>query len=945
MNIRNEITAQNNTFSATAMLCIAFFAFGCTSSEDGWIATAPAGSAYTVIVRDSITILPNGRKLTPRGKSIRVAPHPYGLAVSADGNTIVTANSGVGPFSLSIIENALSTDHRVRQIPEGAETDEGILAAVFMGIAISPSGEILFVGGGQEGTIPVFDLASGKRQGEIDANGFSDGRLYEDSYIGDLVLSSDGRLLYAVDQTNFRVIIADTKSLEILRSVSVGRYPFGITLTPDGNRLYVANVGMYEYSILDGVDRDADPPRPGLAFPAAAQGSPEARDGVEKDGYYAHGLGDPNAPESFSVWGIDVADPITASVFSKTKTGILVGEQIEDFPTVGGSSPNSLVSTNDLVFVSNGNNDSISIIDIRADSVVSDIELQLDQRLGNLRGNIPFGLALSPDARRLYVAEAGINAVAVIDVASKKVLGHIPTGWFPSKLAVSSDGEKLIVANAKGWGSGPNGGPAFQLGAEGSYIGNLMFGFVSIFDIPADNELETETAQVVSNNFEFHPIAGKFTEARIDNPIPAFAGQKESPIKHVVFITKENRTYDEVFGGLAKGRGEPLLARYGGNASFSNRDGTLSVEHVSVMPNHLSLAVQFGIGDNFYSDSDVSADGHRWLVGVYPNEWVETTVAASYGGGRTMKLSSTAPGMLAFVGSSGAIYPEDYNEAGSIWDHLHRNGIEFFNFGLGFEFAPGIEEQEFKYTGIRIPINYPMPGPLFERTSRKFATYNTSIPDQFRVDMFIEEFEERWAGDVMPLPPVITIMLPNDHGAAERPLDGYPFVESYMSDNDLALGRIVEFLSNTRYWQDMVIIVTEDDPQGGVDHLDAHRSILMVISPYAKKNYVSRVHFSFGSIWKTVWHIHALPYLNQYDAGATDLADFFMAEPDFTPYKAILPDPRVFDPEMVLDPFDADFNWKALSRSPVMDDVETMQRWAREADSVAQDSRRQGIFY
>jgi YVTN family beta-propeller protein len=588
------------------------------------------------------------------------------------------------------------------------------------------------------------------------------------------------------------------------------------------------------------------------------------------------------------------------------------------------------------VFASNGNNDSVSAIDIEQDSVVVEIWLQLDQRLGGLRGHIPFGLALSPDFSRLYVAEAGINAVAVVDVETFKVLGHIPVGWFPSKLAVTPDGEKLVVANAKGWGSGPNGGPDFKPDDRGSYVGNLMNGFVSVLDIPADDELPELTARVVENNFRFRRNNDPVFASRSDNPIPLFPGHSESPIRHLVFITKENRTYDEVFGQLESGRGEPSLARFGREVTFSNRSGSVTVEKADVMPNHLALAARFGIGDNFYCDSDVSADGHRWLVGVYPNEWVETSVAASYGGGRDMKWPTTAPGMLAFVGASGAAYPEDYNEAGTIWDHFDRNGIDFFNFGLGFEFA-GFETQEYKYTGIRIPVNYPVPGPLLERTSRKFATYNTSIPDQFRVDMFLEEFEEKWMGEGKIMPQMITMMLPNDHGAGERPDDGYPFNESYMSDNDLALGRVVEFLSHTPYWKNMAIVITEDDPQGGVDHVDAHRSLLMVISPYAKKGYVSNVHYSFGSIMKTFWHVLGTPYLNQYDAGASDLGDFFTSEADFTPYYALAPDPRVFDPQKALDPFDANFNWEALADSPVMDDVEVMQEWAAEEDARRED--------
>lgn len=903
------------------------------SEEQSWVASAPAGDAYTAIDRNGTTVLPNGRLLTPRGKALTVAPHPYGLVLSPDGTVAVTANSGVRPFSISIIRDLTGANPTVQQVPEGMETDEGILAAVFMGLAIAPDGETLYVGGGQEGRVILFDLATGDRIGEVDANGTFGGKTFEDSYIGDLVLSEDGQTLYAVDQTNFRMIVVGVGDLRVKASVPVGRYPFGVTLTPDGTHVYVANVGMYEYSLLEGLDEGADPARLGVTFPPFGQGSTEAAEGVEVEGYKVPGLGDPNVPESFSVWGIDVTDPEAAHVVSRIKTGYLVGEKVEDFPTVGGSSPNSLVSTNSRVFVSNGNNDGISVIDIQQDTVIADIFLHLDERLGHLRGQIPFGLALSPDGARLYVAEAGINAVAVVDTESFEILGHIPVGWFPSKLAVTPDGGKLIVANAKGYGSGPNGGPEFDSRTRGSYIGNLMNGFVSVIDIPDDAELPGETAQVVANNFHFEKPSSPAFADRADNPIPLFPGERESPIKHLVFITKENRTYDEVFGQLESGRGEPSLARYGSDVTFSNRDGTITVENVAIMPNHLALAERFAIGDNFYCDSDVSADGHRWLVGVYPNEWVETSVAASYGGGRRMKLTSSAPGMLAFVGSSGAIYPEDYNEAGSIWDHFDRFDVDFFNFGLGFEFAPGIETQDFKYTGIRMPINYPMPGPLRDHTSRKFATYNTSIPDQFRVDMFIEEFEERWLGEGATMPAIITMMLPNDHGSGERPADGYPFVESYMADNDLALGRVVEFLSHTPYWPEMAIIVTEDDPQGGVDHLDAHRSILMVISPYAKRDFVVKTHYSFGSIMKTFWHVLGLPYLNQYDAGATDLADFFTATPDLTPFSALSPDLRVFDPQLALDPLDEDFNWEALSESPALDDVEVMQATAKEFDA------------
>ena len=345
------------------------------------------------------------------------------------------------------------------------------------------------------------------------------------------------------------------------------------------------------------------------------------------------------------------------------------------------------------------------------------------------------------------------------------------------------------------------------------------------------------------------------------------------------------------------------------------------------------------MSDNFYVDSDVSADGHRWLVNTYPNEWTETCTAASYGGNREFKFDSKAPGIYAMNGAAGAIYPEDYNEAGSMWDHLERNKIDFYNFGFSIMFEPAIYDEKYKYEGIRHYINYPLPQPIWDRTSKQYPTYNTAIPDQFRVDQFKKEFEEKWMNGRDTMPSLMTVIIPNDHGAGDRPEAGYPFRESYMADNDLAVGRIVEYLSHTPYWKNMLIVITEDDAQNGVDHVDAHRSVLMLISPWVKRDYVSHTHYSFGSIFKTFWNILGLPYLNQYDAGATDLADFFADVPDYAPYQAVLVDPRIFDPQKALDPFDEDFDWKALDEAPELDDMNDMIRESKERDEFRIENR------
>lgn len=928
------------TIKDITVITICMLTLSCTMpvSEGEWIAGSPAGMRYTQINREGETIIPNGRIITPRGRNLTVAPHPFGLTLSPDGTIAVTANSGVRPLSITILRDILSDTPEIQQIPPGAETDAGVLASVFMGLAVSPDNRIVYVAGGQENRISLFDLQTGEEEGFIDCSYSDDSTDFMHGYIGDLVLSRDGRLIFGVDQINFRMVIADTEARSLIHSVRVGRYPFGIALSPDETKAYVANVGMFEYRAIQGIDPE-NLKETALKFPPFAYLSQEATHGIETDSLVIPGLGDPNVPESFSVWTIDLTNPDHPEVLGKTKTGLLVGELIEGIPAVGGSSPNSLVATDKYVFVSNGNNDNVSVIGIEKDTVIYTIHLDLDPRIDHLRGKIPFGLAVSPDQKRLYVCESGINAVAVIDIGSFGILGHIPVGWFPAKMEVTPDGNYLVVSNAKGYGSGPNGGANFTMGEEGSYIGHLMNGTVSVIPTPSNRELKRLTEKVIENNFAFyHPDDSQF-DWRKNNPVPLYSGQKGSPIKHIVFISKENRTYDEVFGQVEKGDGDPELARYGRDATFMNHAKTDTVTGADIMVNHLALASRFAMGDNFYVDSDVSADGHRWLVNTYPNEWVETGAPASYGGNRTFRPDSKAPGILGFTGSAGAIYPEDYNEAGSMWNHLEREGIDFFNFGFGIMFEPSSYHPSYKYTGIRHLYNYPVPAPIFDKTSRTYPTYNMAIPDQFRVDMFIREFREKWIGEGKTMPSLLTVIIPNDHGAGDRPEAGYPFRESYMADNDLAVGRIIEFLSHTPYWKNMAIVITEDDAQNGVDHVDAHRSILMVISPYAKRNYVGHDHYSFGSIFKTFWHILGLPYLNQYDAGANDLGDLFTDNPDFTPYQALMVDQRIFNPQKALDPFDEDFDWSALDQSPEIDNVDDMIKDRKEEEKDRLEDR------
>lgn len=894
---------------------------------------APAGQRPTAIRPSGETVLPNGRLITPRGIQVKVAPHPYGLALSPDGKTLVTANSGTAPFSVSIVTGLESPQPNVVQIPPGVKPAEGELDSVFMGVAIAPDSRTLYVSEGDNGNVGIFDLTTHGQLGSMSLDGEFQGKAYAHSLTGELKLSPDGRTLYVLDIAHFRLFIVDTPSKQVLASVGVGRVPFALALSPDGKRAYVSNVGMFEYALVPGVTTAGGPAmgpyhevpksKQGLDFPAFGFPSKEAEQGTVVDRKRIPGLGDPNVPESNSVWTIDVSNPRAPRVTAKVRTGLPVGEQ-----SFGGSSPGGVVAGRKRVFVSNTSQDSITIIDAGSNHVKQTIVLEPAASVAGLRGVLPFGLALSADEKRLYVACAGINALAVLDTKQGNVLGYIPTGWFPTRVEVSRDGKTLYVANAKGFGAGPNGGPNFHRGPEGSYIGDITKGMVSILTLPRDRARLADTNQALANNgFVVTPAS---VARRAESPIPP-PGTPSSRIHHIVYIVKENRTFDQVFGDLtevggAKVEADPGLVEYGEDVTVKNKDAGQSVEHARVTPNHHALAQRFGISDNYYVDSDVSVDGHHWLQGNYPNELLETSWPASYGDKFTFVADPDAPGRLEIGGA--APRPETYPQAGSLWIHLARHHITFRNYGEGLD-VPGNEDGPgLEPTGLREILNAPLPEPLFENTSRSYPTFNTDISDQYRFQQFLAEFRVRYLSGQEPLPQFICIWLPNDHTDKPRPTEGYPFRASYVADNDLALGKLVELFSHSPYWKDMAIFVTEDDAQDGTDHVDAHRSPLLVISPYSRRT-VWHAHTSMESILKTFDLILGLPALNEYDATATDLSECFTDQPDFTPYNALPPDTRIFDPAKVVE---SGLDMKAGVHSEPLDDPAIIRRELRERE-------------
>lgn len=851
------------------------------------------------------TILSNGRFLRPAGTHYPVAHFPYGLAMTRDGKTLFVASDGAG----QLVENWQTTPS-IQPVPlsaEGAKKQRHNSG----GADFSPDGRFLYWSGGEGGNVLIYDTTTRSLTGSVNVNARVDETDYEDSYVVDLKCSQDGKYLYCADVTNFRVCVIDLEKQAVAGSVRVGRYPYALLVS--GNRVFVANIGLFEYSP---VPPPSDPrfDKRGLTRPPFAYPSREARDGVEFEGRKIPGLGEDNVPESFSVWTVDVTDPAKPAVRSRLKTGLLIRATSDNGKTVGGSAPNFLAGDIRGVFVSNGNNDLIERLEPNGGAITKSQRLVPSDLVANVRGVSPAGMCLSPDGRTLYVAELGINSIAVLDAESLWVKGRIPTAWYPYRLTLSPDGQKMAVICFRGFGNGPSAGANRP---KSDFLG--MRGVLTILDTPSDSELPALTQRVLENN--------GIVDSTRDLPamqspvIPINPGDKSAEIKYVVFITKENHTFDTIFDRVPGSENDPSLLRWGLHQTITQA-GQPTLENVGVMMNHNALAREFTLSDNFYMEPEASGVGHRWLVGVQPNNLMQMT----YSVGWQFKKNSTAPGRRYSMGSNGSLIPEDYPEAGSMFDHLGRGKVRFRNYGEGFEF-PGVgEDEDESPTGAREVVNVPMPKILYDNTCFGFPIFNMNIPDQYRAHWFMKDVNARYIRGFRRFPSFINIAICNDHGTGPKPDKGYPYVASWMADNDLALGRIVEFLSHTKYWKNMAIFVTQDDSGGEPDHIDAQRSVLLVISPWARRGYVSHRNTTIVSMHRTLYQILGLPSLNMFDALANDFSDCFTTTPDFTPYTVKPVDPRIFDPEKAKDPKDPDYGQARRTRSVPMDDDDEMEK-------------------
>lgn len=846
-------------------------------------------SVHSARAQNAVTaVLPNGREIHPAGNWIPLAPYPFALALTADGNEIAVPSIGF-PFALNLIENPASSNPGVQRLPASdlpaprkKHSDE---VEVHAGLAYSPDGSTLWVATGDSGKIRAYKTrtADGSVQlsaeFEIPLDGPTAGENYSESFAATLLVSRDGRTLYALDQGNWRVVMIDVATRQRIASIATGRYPMNLALSPDGNRLYVTNTGIFEYTTLPGVDAK-DPLGSGLRFPPFGYPSRAAREGTMAEGRKVPGLGDENSLSGSSLWTYDVRDPNHPAITARLHVGTPIAEAPGS--TIGGSAPTGVAADTDAVYVTLAHDDALLRINAEGTQVLGEAQLSpfsslgfggrfLDAQQRPLRGVMPSGVAVRDG--RLYVAESGINAVAVVDAGSLAVIEHIAVGWNPTAVALSPDGSTLYVVNTKGKGAGPNGGKDHKAG-DPVYVGSLELGSLSVIAIASLPDPDTLTQAVISSNLA---TAGKHAA------LPR--------LRHCFLVIRENRTFDEVLGDLPTVNGDPSLARFGMSGWAKENPG---VKDLKVTPNLHALAQQYALSDNFYVDSDVSADGHRWVLGIDPTTYFNTAWTSGYGGHRHGSPISPEPGRRAMFGGADAPMPEDLPQFGSLWEHIADSGKGVLNYGESLEIEGDDEMDGSAPEGQRLFLNAPVPGPVFEFTDRRYPTFNLGIPDQIRVDEFERDFRRRLAAGRVPA--LIVIRLPNDHTADARPADGYPYRASYVADNDLALGRMVAFLSKTPVWKESALFVTEDDAQDGVDHVDAHRSILLVASPWVRPGAVSHQHTSMGSIIRTIDELLGLGSLNLEDALAGEMADVFDDHPHLAGYAVRPADPAVFVP-------------------------------------------------
>lgn len=692
--------------------------------------------------------------------------------------------------------------------------------------------------------------------------------------LGDLPLnmqlSSSGKLLAATNngQSTQSIQLIDPQKEKLLDEKDIGKAWYGLAFSDDEKHLYASGANdniILDYNIKNGKLHSPDTISLGLPWPQNRI-SPTGI-AVKKDNSKLYSV----TKEDSSIYVIDIANkkilnriqlPAIAysCVLSPDEKTLYVslwgGNQLAVFNTTNelvtdkitvGSHPNELLlnKKGSLLYVANANDNTVSVINTSTNKVIETLSTTLYPT--TLTGSTTNGLALSENGKTLYIANADNNCLAVYDVSdagNSKSQGFIPVGWYPTNVKVL--GSKILVSNGKGLSSLPNPeGPQPMSTLDDSgvhtgstansrlqYIAGLFKGSLSFIDAPTEDQLKAYT-RLVYDNTPFNDKKAATAEGEAGNPIPRRKGEV-SPIKHVFYIIKENRTYDQVLGDMSKGNGDKSLCLFGKD----------------ITPNHHAIADEFVLMDNFYVDAEVSADGHNWSMAAYATDVVEKTWPTSYG---------KRGGTTAYEGGRPATYPKD----GFIWDYCQRAGVSYRSYG---EFA------DFGHAHIKS---------LQGHVCAASPGFNLDIKDQVRVDAWEHDFDSLAA--INQVPQLSTIRISNDHTSGQRKGKYTPIAA--VGDNDLAIGRFMEHLSKSPVWKESVVFILEDDAQNGPDHIDAHRSPVFVAGPYVKRNTVVHSMYSTSGVLRTIELILGLPPMSQYDAAAKPMYECFTSKADFAPYQ------------------------------------------------------------
>jgi YVTN family beta-propeller protein len=739
-------------------------------------------------------LLPNGWTLTPEGRQIPVSDLPLNMVLSRDGRYLLVTTNGNGDQTIDLIDLNLNRSVQVISIKKS-----------WLGLVFAPDGNRFFVSGGDDNEVLIFDFAAGHatQTGKI------------------LLGSSEYHALNDVQRQAARV-------------AGRGEYAFpaGLAATPDGKRLLVAENLTNKVAVVDLATRKVLTKIPVGEYPYDCV--------ITSDGRRAY----------VSNWGsrsVAVIDTSSNQVVGEVQTG---------------DHPNDLELTRDgrTLYVANANSNTVSVIDTVQAKEIEAISTALHPK--SPIGSTPNAVALSPDEKTLFIANADNNNVAIVEVGERgrsKVEGFIPTGWYPTSVRASRNGRQIFIANGKGMASaanprGPQPGNPRQKDTQ--YIGSMLRGTISVVDLPTRPRLAQLTRRVYANS----PYTDALLEAArapgSETAIPVRIGDP-SPIKHVIYVIKENRTYDQVLGDMKEGNGDPSLCLFGED----------------VTPNHHALAREFVLFDNLYVDAEVSADGHNWSTAAYATDYVEKTWPTNYSRrGRTYD----------YEGQKKISRPT----GGYIWDYCRRAGVSYRSYGefvSSREGKPGGGGEAGADPGRPGRENFSYEDALQGHFSPSFPSWDLTIPDNKRIDAWLAEFREYEANGRLPQFQIVRIG--GDHTQGTRA--GAPTPRAHVAENDLALGRLVEAVTRSeKYWAKTAVFVIEDDAQNGPDHVDAHRSLAFVVSPYTKRRFVDSTMYTTSSMLRTMELILGLPPMSQYDAAATPMFNAFSNKADPTPYNA-----------------------------------------------------------